>query len=134
MSIMKGKGSTLMLAAMMMGGAGMVGSGRRYQEPVRRKPCHTPLGNTAVLKEIPKGHKTELFFMAFRIRDEEYHFEVLISYGTAKSKEKRRRAKFREIQEYLIRTPDDLIHSRKEYRMYRKIEKTDNEKLREEYK
>jgi hypothetical protein len=107
----------LAATALMMGGmsAGMHGGRRSGYEPPQHERIYTPLGNTALINDIPKGHRTELIEMVFISGKKEFTFNVMISYGTEKSRLKRIAGKRREIQSYLNTTPDNLIEKRNEF-------------------
>ena len=116
MGIMKSKMGMLAMTAMMLGGAGMVGTGRNsYSPPPRRKEHPAPLGDTTILKEIPKGHKTELITIDVKDGDKIYTFMCMISFGTQKSRLKRIAGKKREIEQYVRRLPDDMLLARNEF-------------------
>lgn len=122
--------STLLLAtAVMMTGQGMVGSSRGGSSQ-RREPeiIPKPIGDTTVLNEIPKGHKTEKAKFII-LHHDNFHYEWVVeySYGTPKTKERRCNAALRDIQDYMRRVPVEELRRRNEFVRYFSAKEEDSD-------
>lgn len=110
MSMKKSIGAYAMIAAAFAMGGGM-GYGppttsRPYREPKVKPWNHKPF---PIVTDIPKGHKQEILVFSFISRGYRYETEIPFTYGTSKSRLKRREKLYNELKSYITNTPHDLL-------------------------
>lgn len=103
------KSSLLAMAA--FGAIAMAGpghhfsGGRGYNEPKRPRE-HKPF---PISNDIPKGHKQDILEFSFILRGYQYEALIPFTYGTSKSRLKRRNALYNELKNYITNTPHELL-------------------------